>query len=218
MTTTAADKLVAVAQLLRGGHTHTQVAEQLGLTEGQVAEFARDIPGLSPAPARPTAVPPAAVTNAIHAPGVTPPARLVQHQTARPMSPVEQGLKVPIGRLLEDASGHSVAKVRNLAAKIETQLDQLRALIREHQATEQARRAEREAKEKARAEIARLEEQLRQAKAKLRAGSATPNSSGRQPAGGNVTGDYPCRKGCGKVITTAAARGNHEKHCTGRTA
>jgi pyruvate/2-oxoglutarate dehydrogenase complex dihydrolipoamide acyltransferase (E2) component len=79
----------------------------------------------------------------------------------------------PIGLLLEQASGHSVAKVRRLAEKIELQLTDLRGLVAEHEAEEKRRKAEAAAKEKARAEVARLEAELAAAKAKLR-GQAAP--------------------------------------------
>lgn len=94
--------------------------------------------------------------------------------------PVPLQTSSPIALLLEDASAHGSAKVRSLGTRIETQLDQLRALIAEHAETERKRRADEEAKRQARAEVARLEEQLRQAKARLR-GTPPPPLPKRLP-------------------------------------
>jgi hypothetical protein len=71
-----------------------------------------------------------------------------------------------IGTLLEQASGHGDGKVSRLAAKIEANLDDLRALM-----------AASVEQEKARREVERLEEQLREAKARLRGGRSAPTTS-----------------------------------------
>ncbi|MGZ4597437.1 MAG: hypothetical protein ACXV3V_10970 [Actinomycetes bacterium] len=127
----------------------------------------------------------------------------------QPAAPAAAGM---IGRLLEDASGHTVAKVRNLAARIEGDLDRLRSLIAEHSAAEQARRDAAKAKAAARAEVERLEKQLRAAKAKLRGGTPEPTSS--TPARSALD----CRKGCGRTVNGPAGRAAHERHCTGTSA
>lgn len=123
--------------------------------------------------------------------------------------PAEPG---PTGLLLEQASGHSVAKVRRAGAKIETQLDQLRTLIADLAEDENRRQAEAAAKAKAKADIARLEQQLAAAKAALRGKPAAPASS-------SVTdrrrAPMVCRKGCGKVCGGAQGRAGHERHCAG---
>lgn len=66
-----------------------------------------------------------------------------------------------LGLLLEQASAHQNPKVKRLADKIEGLLADLRALL-----------AADEAAQEARDEIARLERQLAEAKAKLRGGPA----------------------------------------------
>lgn len=89
----------------------------------------------------------------------------------------------PLGLLLEQASGHSVAKVRRLAERIESQLGDLRGLIAEHAADEQRRKAEDEARRQALAEVQRLEAALAAAKAKLPRRSTGPgNRAPRTPA------------------------------------
>lgn len=112
----------------------------------------------------------------------------------------------PIGLLLEQASGHTVAKVRRAAEKIETQLEQLRALIAEHAADEQRRRAEAAAKEKARADVARLEKQLAAAKAALRGKPAATRPS---------TGGPKVCTGCGaEIVRAPGQRGILPSRCT----
>jgi hypothetical protein len=73
-----------------------------------------------------------------------------------------------IGLLLEQASGHSNARVRKAADRIETQLEQLRALVADLADDERRKKDAAAAKEKARADIERLEQQLAAAKAALR--------------------------------------------------
>ena len=110
----------------------------------------------------------------------------------------------PIGMLLEDASGHTVAKVRRLGGRIETLLDELRVLVREHAEHEAERKAAAEVKEKARAEVARLEEQLRAAKAKLTGKPATTASTGST--------ERLCDS-CGKPSKQPGVRGPWPKTC-----
>lgn len=106
----------------------------------------------------------------------------------------------PTGLLLEQASGHSNARVRKAADRIETQLEQLRALIAGLADDERRKKTAAAAKEKARADIERLEQQLAAAKAALR----------KKPTG---TTALPCRKGCGRTSTSPAGRAAHERHC-----
>lgn len=114
-------------------------------------------------------------------PTSTPPLRSVPNTTlAAPPAPS------PIGQLLEQASAHGNARVRKAAERIEQALDTLRATIADLAADEAHKQAEAAAKEKARAEVARLEKQLADAKAALRAGkrrATNPgNSKPRTPA------------------------------------
>ena len=112
----------------------------------------------------------------------------------------------PLGLLLEQATAHSSPKVQRLARRIETQLDDLRTLMKESVAEHEAR-----------AEIARLEQQLATAKAALKTGRAP-----RVPGGGSAvtarSEPLPCRKGCGKVSSGPQGRAGHERSCTYDTA
>lgn len=116
----------------------------------------------------------------------------------------------PLGLLLEQASGHTVAKVRRLAERIEAQLDDLRALMQEHEAGEAQRRAEAAAQEKARAEVARLEAALAAAKAKLKGkptGRGTHALVGRKQA---PRPPMPCPD-CGTVVAGNQGLALHRK-------
>lgn len=76
-----------------------------------------------------------------------------------------------------------------------------------------------ESKSAARNRIARLEAELRIAKAELRGepGSATANGGGTGKGGYTRKPEAPveCRKGCGRMCSTAAGRVSHERNCTG---
>lgn len=127
---------------------------------------------------------------------------------AQPSAPMPQVIGGgTIGLLLEQASAHSNKRVRNLAAKIETQLDDLRNRIADLAEDEKRKRLEAETKEKARQDIIRLEQQLAAAKAKLRKPkTATASSAPAQ--------ELPCRNGCGRVYASPQGRGKHERRCT----
>jgi pyruvate/2-oxoglutarate dehydrogenase complex dihydrolipoamide acyltransferase (E2) component len=135
---------------------------------------------------------------------------LDQPRLTQPAATAPQSDPGPIGLLLEQATGHSVAKVRRLAEKIETQLDDLRRLVAEHAADEQRRQAEAAAKAAARVEVQRLEQQLAAAKAKLR---GKPATAAPRPAPTD-SGSYDCRKGCGRTFDRPQGRGKHELSCT----
>jgi hypothetical protein len=99
-----------------------------------------------------------------------------------------------IGLLLEQASGHSNSRVRKAADRIETQLEQLRALIADLADDERRKKTAAAVKEKARADIERLEAQLAAAKAALRGKprATTPARTGSETktckdCGGPVT-------------------------------
>lgn len=141
--------------------------------------------------------------------------RLTPEENRHGIRPAEHpAIAGPIGLLLEQASGHSIAKVRRAAGKIETQLDQLRTLIAELAEDENRRQADAAAKAKAKADIARLEQQLAAAKAALRGKPAAPAASVTE---GRST-PMVCRKGCGKVCAGAQGRAGHERHCRAGTA
>lgn len=111
-----------------------------------------------------------------------------------------------IGLLLEQASAHGSGKVQRLGSKIEGLLDDLRALMKATEAQEEQRR-----------EVARLERQLAEAKAKLRGKPSTvvPESSDDASIGINRNLEpLVCRKGCGKVSAGAQGRAGHERFCS----
>jgi multidrug efflux pump subunit AcrA (membrane-fusion protein) len=121
----------------------------------------------------------------------------VDREKARMTTPTPIG----IGLLLEQASAHSNPKVKRLGDKIEGLLSDLRALIKASEADEQVRQ-----------EVARLERQLAEAKAKLRGGKVAavrPISDGT--ANGRTT-PMECRK-CGKVCAGGQGRAAHERVC-----
>jgi hypothetical protein len=128
-------------------------------------------------------------------------ARAAQDRRDPRRAPMTSPTTSPLGALLEQASGHGNTRVRKLAGRIETQLDELRARI-----------AEDAAKETARQEVARLEQQLAAAKARLRNGAAS--STATAPAVDGRTAPLPCRKGCGKISTGGQGRAAHERNCT----
>ena len=81
-----------------------------------------------------------------------------------------------IGVLLEDASAHGKASIRNLGSRIEQLLDRLRQELAAAAAEERARIKAEQEKAAARAEVQRLEEQLAAAKAKLGRKTSKPTS------------------------------------------
>lgn len=161
------------------------------------AEHAND--NVTPAPARPARHPQTAVAVGPSATSAS---------MSGPIAPPAPPAPGPTGLLLEQASGHSNARVRRLADRIETDLDRLRALIRELADDERRKTAEKAAKAKARADIERLEAQLAAAKAALRGKTRTtppPVVRSGEP--------LPCRKGCGRTSPTSQGRAAHERHC-----
>jgi len=115
---------------------------------------------------------------------------------ATPLTSVPSAPASPLGLLLEQASGHSAPKVRRLAQRIDNHLIALRALLLEHSAQEKARQAADKAQAEVRAEVGRLEEQLRAAKAKLGKPASggpgkkhviTPEGRARMVANGRAT-------------------------------
>lgn len=100
----------------------------------------------------------------------------------------------PLGRLLEDAAGHGSARVRRLAERIESQLDDLRALI--------AQDAE---KEKARQVVARLEKELAAAKARL---AGKPQPTVKTPAAPKA-----CKDCSTEIVRPSGQRGVLPSRC-----
>lgn len=108
-----------------------------------------------------------------------------------------------IGLLLEQASGHGSPKVQRLAGRIEGLLDDLRGLIKASEAQEETRQ-----------EVARLERQLAEAKAKLRGGTVAVRTIAPAREGDKRKEPMDCRK-CGKTCSGPQGRFAHERHCQG---
>lgn len=119
-----------------------------------------------------------------------------------------------IGLLLEQAGAHSSKRVQNLADRIETQLEQLRALIADLADDEKRKQAEFAAKAAAKAKVARLEAELAAAKAALRRKPPSGTPAKPAPARHTVDQQLACRKGCGRTSPNPQGRGAHERHCT----
>ena len=197
-------------RMLRAGDDIKTVSTATGLTREELQKLQRDFPGPTPVTASTRTCDFAACTAPATAKAddwafCASHAKADAAQREQELATVAQAVS-PIGRLLEDASGHTVARVRALAARIETQLDQLRSLIAEHAEAEQSRRAAIAAKAAARARVKELEEQLRAAKAALKDGK-TP----RPPAAAD--GTFACTKGCGRTFVNSQGRGKHERSC-----
>jgi hypothetical protein len=111
----------------------------------------------TPAPTGPTSPRPASTSPS----SVTSP-------DARPVGPPDE-----IRILINTAKGHPSKRIQAQANKVLDALGRLRDLIAEDEAKHAARRAEDAQKAAARAEIARLEKQLADAKAKLRGAKPT---------------------------------------------
>lgn len=186
MTAPAAEPRTSVEtralRMLAAGDDIKSVSQATGLTKDELDKLRRDFPSTK-APKQSECA-----WAACHEPATVRAGawefcgkHAVADAAAQTDTPASQATGPTISRLLEDASGHSVAKVRRLAGRIETQLDQLRALIAEHAAAEQERRAAAAARAQAQARVKQLEEELRAAKAALKGGS-TPAPS--KPASG----------------------------------
>ncbi|MCW2545404.1 MAG: hypothetical protein JWM40_2956 [Frankiales bacterium] len=216
-------------RMLAAGDSHIDISSATGLSRDEIAKLQRDFPGTHTQQPRPTAVPQRigtatpiagvpnpALSRAIDAVGVTPPVSLV----TSPAAPAPAAEAASPLAILQDARTHSVARVRNLADRIGKQLYELDQLIAEHQAAEQARQAEKAAKEKARAEVARLEQQLADAKAKLRTPTRTGRPQSPKQAAAAAENLKRARQPvqcpeCGRTFGHAGAMGNHRKTCTG---
>lgn len=98
----------------------------------------------------------------------TPPAAA----TAAPLTKPDE-----IRILLNTAKGHPSKRIQTAADRVFDQLDKLRALIRDDEEKNAEKRRQAAEREQARAEVKRLEEELRAARAKLRGKDADPSSS-----------------------------------------
>lgn len=109
--------------------------------------------------------------------------------------------------LLNTAKAHPSKRIQNAADRVFDSLDKVRALIREDEEKHAEKRKAAAAKAEARAEVERLEEQLREAKAKLRGKPAAAPKRNTAPKG-----EHPCRNdGCDRVFDTGQGRSLHER-------
>lgn len=107
-------------------------------------------------------------------------------------APPVRAVKRSYGELLEDASAHGAARVRNLGSRIENDLEKLRALL-----------ALDDEKAQVRAEVERLERELAAAKAKLRGRASVEAAS--------TPGALVCD--CGKAFTREGWLERHRQAC-----
>lgn len=138
-------------RMLHAGDDAKTVVQAVGLPIEQVRQLAADMPRPARAPIAP------------QRPAATTPVPAGQHEV-QPPAPMPAGGSH--GQLLEQAAGHSVAKVRKAAERIEKQLTDLRTLIADLAANETRRKAEAAARDAATAEVKRLEAALADARAK----------------------------------------------------
>lgn len=155
-------------------------------------------------------------------------ARALTSVPQRPTPPTgvsgQQGLAVDA---LVNAAARSASKrTQALGVKLADLVADIRKrLVAEREAAERAE-AERAEREAAAREVKRLEDALREARARAGmrgAGIARGNTSPRTAkqiaalaaARARAHGEFPCTKGCGKVAATRAGQLAHERHCTG---
>lgn len=117
--------------------------------------------------------------------------------------------------LLNTAKASDSKRIQNLANRIFDDVARLRDALTEQQHKAASKAAAKAAKDKTRAEIQRLEAQLREARAKLRGGTASPASTSRRMApssgsSGGVAGPSA------KEIRTWAADAGVECSASGR--
>lgn len=184
---------IAILKHLAGGKDIDTVAEILNLTHSQVIDFAGthgypnadkmlwavDILAKKLVEAETTL--PAGSPHASEirsASGGHRPIAIAPTPTTPDPAPVAKPDEIRI--LLNTAKAHPSKRIQAAADRVFDQLDRVRALIREDQEKHAAKRAEAAAKEKARAEVKRLEAELAAARAKLRGttAAATPSADG----------------------------------------
>jgi DNA repair exonuclease SbcCD ATPase subunit len=219
--TTRAQVETRALRMLRTGDSLKDVSQATGLTREELEKLQRDFPGPKAVPARcdqagckQPAVASAGGwsfcdehTRAHHAQAQADAEQKAQ-RIADTLEQIVPPRKATIAELLEDASAHSRATVKNLGARIENDLDRLRALIAEFAEAERAKRQAAAQREKDRAEVARLEKELAVARARLK-GKSTSTPA---PAAGAA-----CSHGCGRTFTRPAWRTKHEQTCQGPT-
>lgn len=198
-----------VAGHLKDGKTPREIADLLAESLPSVMGVWKHLRDTGEAEARNFTPPPA----------LTPPPRTTPSSTVRPR-PAEAPRHTPDPALAQRIAGSTDLLVK--AAGIDDKRIQA-ALGRARKAmVDLAGLIETyEGKAAARSRIARLEAELRIAKAEL-AGPGSATAHGGETGRGGYTRKpeepVECRKGCGRMCSTAAGRVSHERNCTGNAA
>lgn len=109
--------------------------------------------------------------------------------------------------LINTAKGHPSKRIQAAGDKVIDAVDRLKTLLREDQEKHAAKRQQEAEKIAARAEVERLEQQLRAAKAKLRGGT-TNKKLETSPS----SGDHACEHdGCDRSFASSQARAMHQR-------
>jgi pyruvate/2-oxoglutarate dehydrogenase complex dihydrolipoamide acyltransferase (E2) component len=154
-------------------------------------------PSVAEAPARTTPpglahTPPAARPPLASVPPTTPAA------PAPPVNPTPAAVGPSIEQLVAAGKRSDVKRTVVVAGRVEELLTELRARLVAERASVEAKRQREAEKQAARAEIAALEKELADAKAKLR-GTTTPPAAKPKPA--TVGGTHPCPvAGCDRTF------------------
>jgi len=177
-----------VFNLIADGGKSSAIADLTGLPKGEIVRVAREAhyalnvssdrfqPAPQGKPKPQGIVRPQTDTGAVPEPTATDP-------TPAPVSPARP---TPVLRdVIAEGKAHSAVRVQRAAVKAEVALRTLTGLLESTRQEEAAKRAAEKAKAEARAEVERLEQQLRDAKAKLRGPAraaavavVTPNQAG----------------------------------------
>jgi hypothetical protein len=181
-------------RMLAAGDEPKTVAAAVGTSVDEVRQLKADFPGTTTQPVRQQ---PHRSTAPDLSRAHTAPVALVPTDARR--------------TLVEQARTHSNKRVQNLGRRAEQLLSDLATLIADTAVDEQRKQAERAAKQKARADVERLQRELAAARAKLRGNTRTTPPPIARPAGDPL----PCRKGCGRTSPRPQGRAAHERHCTG---
>jgi hypothetical protein len=163
MTTPQAQTEMRALRMLRAGDSWKEIQSATGYTQDQQRQLLRDNPASIPMRPTPTVPAPTAPTMATPEPGTS----------------TTGTAPLTIARLLEEASVHSHGRIRRLGETIENKLLLLRTAIAEEAEAERQHQAEAAERAAAKAEITRLEEQLRVARAKAKP-PTKPAATGRK--------------------------------------
>lgn len=169
------------------------------------------------------------VWRAMEARGDTPTTPGAPVPGARPLAsvpprPSAQSDALSVDALANAAARSSSKRTQALGVKLLDLSKIVRQRLAEERDAAEAAERQKAEREAAAAEVARLEEQLRAARAKLRPGgrggsgsmSRPENSAGGKALAAKYAGTSPCSKGCGRDLTNAPGpRAKHENNCGG---